>query len=68
MRPKKSYKIFVNDTELFFTIAGSKTAIQRYLKMYLKDTHMGQLYKTPKGYNYDTTIGKYYRFERTSID
>ena len=62
-KPSK-FKIYVNDIELMFTIGGTKRDAQNYIKTFLKSTHMGQWIKRPYGYEYATTIGKYYKFER----
>lgn len=52
------YKVIVNDVELLYTIKSPKMFIRRFLKQ----THMGQWIKTSQGFEYNTTIGKYYVF------
>jgi hypothetical protein len=64
VKTKSQFTIFVNGTELLFKIPGTKLAAQRHIKVFLKDTHMGRWVKVHGGYEYETTIGKYYSFLR----
>ncbi len=61
---EKRFTIYVNDTKLLFDIPATKKAAQAFIRRYLTDTHMGGWVKTHGGYEYNTTIGKYYRFVR----
>jgi hypothetical protein len=58
------FLVIVNDTETFIKIPATKRAAQQFIKRYLVSTHMGQWIKTERGWNYNTTIGKYYQFVR----
>lgn len=58
---KFKFAVILND-KYFGDIAPNKESIKIYLRKYLKSTHMGQLIKTSKGYQYSTTIGRYYEF------
>lgn len=61
---KGEYTIYLNDVKLLHTIPGYKKYALSYIRTFLKDTHMGGWVRTTKGYEYNTTIGRYYRFER----
>lgn len=58
----KHFNIYVNDIKLLFTIPATKAAAKQYIRTFLKSTHMGGWVKVKNGYEYNTTIGKYYRF------
>lgn len=59
---QKRFAIIVNGVELMFDIPATKKAAQDYIRRYLVSTHMGQWVRIPGGYEYHTTIGKYYSF------
>lgn len=65
--PKKQFSIYLNDTKLLFTIPATKRDAVAFIKRYLTSTHMGGWRKVPGGYEYATTIGKYYRFVRDEV-
>jgi len=63
----RHFTIYVNDTRLLFTIPATKRAAESFIKRSLVSTHMGQWIRLPEGYEYATTIGKYYRFVREGV-
>lgn len=61
---KQRFTIYVNGVKLLFDIPATKRDAQRYIRMFLVSTHMGQWVKIHGGYEYNTTIGKNYTFVR----
>ena len=59
----KNMKVILNgvciDTILGASISGAKN----WIKKNLTYTHMGEWSKFPQGFEYSTTIGRYYSFE-----
>jgi hypothetical protein len=67
---KYQFVVVVNDVETYIKIPATKKAIQDYIRRYITSryTHMGQLVKKSYGYDYNTTIGKYYNFVKERIN
>lgn len=48
--------------ELVAKCPSTKSAAREWIKAHVLSTHMGQWVKLPCGYEYRTTIGRYYQF------
>lgn len=57
------YKVMLNGVEKA-TIQGNKTACKMWIRDNVIHTHMGEWRRTPFGYEYSTTIGRYYQFQK----
>ena len=57
------YNIYYNDRLVGQCIA-SKRGMQKWLDTQIIGTHMAQWVKYYDGYEYATTIGRYYRFRK----
>lgn len=57
------YSVYLNDN-LVGQCQASKRAAKEWLDSQIIGTHMCQWIRYPDGYEYATTIGRYYRFRK----
>jgi hypothetical protein len=58
----KIFAVYYNDV-FQMSIERTKKARLAWIRKNVTSTHMGEWYKTTYGYRYDTSIGRYYRFQ-----
>jgi hypothetical protein len=58
----KPFSVFMNGECVGELDGNSQESAKRWVRKNVYDTHVGEWRKIPEGYEYNTTIGRYYTF------
>lgn len=64
MKTTKLFTVYMNDEKLPHLVNATLRDAKMFIRGYVVSTHMGQWRKINGGYEYATTIGRYYKFIR----